>query len=803
MYFMGRREMEIPPGKVLPLSEYIWFTTAEDAHISAVHTPSVVLAGDIWTALDNYSVRVLQSASQIWLEDRQSEEAQHVGDDRYRTEIRGKIVQNLSKVLGASRQTIEAVPGYSNTVQKAAAILAESAKFQLVEAPAPSDDLDLYDAVSQLVAASGIRTRRLNLSEGWERRDGPSFIGVAADDDTHAIAVVNRGRGAFEMFDPALGKAERVNRKRAKRLGRRGVQLYFPLDPDTEGGLSAVRQSLRGKRRDILGVATMGGLAAAIALLTPILTGQLLAEIIPRVDVSMWVAALGALIVGAFATAAVSIVGALSLLRIEARIDENLQSAIWNRLLSLPLPFFRRFLAGDLSDRANGVSLIRQLLTGAASASLLSGIFSIFSFFLLFYYSVELALWTGAIVVALAGVSWAFTKRQIRHQRAAMAAQGEIDGLVFQLIIGLAKIRQANAELHALKHWSEKYAKQRRESLSARKWMAGQLTFNALFLPASQLVISALIWYSLVEGTTGDGFALADFLSFNAAFGQFVAGATGLTATLTTIVTALPLFERVLPIIEAKPENVGGTVLEDLSGRVECEDVSFRYPSTSSDILQNISFEIRPGEYVAFLGPSGAGKSTLYRLLLGFERPTSGSVLVDGHDLLSLDLRSMRRHFGVVLQNGQIIPNNIYKIIAGELPLSEQEALEAARAVGLDEDIETLPMGLSTVIQEGGSGLSGGQKQRLLVARALARKPRVLLLDEATSMLDNRTQDIIRVTLRGLSVTRIVIAHRLSTVIDTDRIYVMQDGKIVEVGHFEELKERGGVLAEMISRQLV
>ena len=152
-------------------------------------------------------------------------------------------------------------------------------------------------------------------------------------------------------------------------------------------------------------------------------------------------------------------------------------------------------------------------------------------------------------------------------------------------------------------------------------------------------------------------------------------GMVGLTATWATALAVLPLFERVLPIIEAQPESVsGGTVLRSLSGRIEFEHVTFRYPSAESDTLQNVSFHIRPGEYVAFVGPSGAGKSTVYRLLLGFERPTAGSVLLDGHDLLSLNLDAMRRQFGVVLQNGQLTPASIFMNIVGEASLTEKEA---------------------------------------------------------------------------------------------------------------------------------
>ena len=306
------------------------------------------------------------------------------------------------------------------------------------------------------------------------------------------------------------------------------------------------------------------------------------------------------------------------------------------------------------------------------------------------------------------------------------------------------------------------------------------------------------------EGETAAPFALADFLSFHAAFGQFMGGMVGLTATWATALAMLPLFERVLPIIEAQSESVsGGTVPRSLSGRIEFEHVTFRYPSVERDTLQDVSFHIRPGEYVAFVGPSGAGKSTLYRLLLGFERPMAGSVLLDEHDLLSLNLDAMRRQLGVVLQNGQVTPASIFTNIAGEAPLTEREAWDAARAAGLDKDIEAMPMGMYTEIQEGGVGLSGGQRQRLLIARTLARKPRVLLFDEATGMLDNRTQDTVRTSLRGLAATRVLIAHRLSTVVDVDRLYVMQDGRIVETGRYEELMAQGGVLAEMAKRQII
>ena len=805
--FLGKAEFRVWPDEVLPLTENTWLTLSEDARVSATHTPGAIVGGRMWEFIDRFNKQILKCGEQYWNE---SVEQSRMRVSEHRQSVRfaqAGVMRNLALLLGdapaAWREVAEF--GSQDALYAAAAAVAKSVGVRLEhESSATVHTDDPLERARVLVEPSGIRTRRVTLSPGWERRDGSSFLGVVSGDEPRPVAVVNRGRGVYEMNDPVSGKVRLIDSRLAQSLESWGLAFYAPLPAHVRNGLDALLHVLRGRNRDILGVVLMGCLGAAVALLTPIFTGELLAVIIPRVDIPMWTAALGALAFGALSSAAFSVVGAFCMLRIEARVDQTLQAAVWSRLLSLPLPFFRRYLAGDLADRANGVSLVRQVLTGATGSSVLSGVFSIFSYGLLFYYSWKLALWAGATVLAMAAVTWFFAARQIRHNRTAFTAQGMIDGVVFQIIRGIVKLRQANAETHALENWSKQYAKQKSAQLAARKWAAIQLAFNALFGPAVQIVLLGLIWYSLIEGENPTPFALADFLSFHAAFGQFVGGVTGLTAAWVTVVTVLPLFERIQPILEAKPENpVGCVVLPRLTGHIEFRNVCFRYPSATGDALNDVNLQIGAGEYVAFVGPSGAGKSTVYRLLLGIEHPSAGTVLIDGHDLTTLNLPSMRRHMGVVLQNGQLTPVSIHDNIAGEQDIGKDEVWEAVRAVGLEEYINDLPMGLKSLLSEAGTGLSGGQKQRLLIARALARKPAVLLFDEATSMLDNRAQDTIRKTLRGLTATRVLIAHRLSSVIDADRIFVMRDGVVVESGKYKELIERGGVMAEMARRQLI
>ena len=804
MRFAGQEQLAVgSDGHLVPLSERTWLDLDEDTEISAFHTPTVVVTDRLWPALDRFNALALEYAAISWDEKIENYGEYHQRLRQSRRTTATRVYENLGDVLGMARHRETAASDARTPLQAAVSIVAEATGAALAIPRNHREAADPREAVEALVRASGFRARGITLVSDWWRRDGPSLVGLAGE-ERRPFALLSDGRGAYRAVDPAAGTSFVVGESEAAEIGRRGMMLHPPLPEEVRDGLAALRSSLRGRGRDIGILITMAVIGALVALLTPVLTGDLLAEVIPRVDTPMWVSYLAALLFAAFGTATFDVVRALAVLRIEGRIDERLQAAIWIRLLSLPAPFFRRFTAGDLSDRANGVTAIRQMLTGATMSAVIGGVFSVFSYGLLFYYSWRLALCAGALLIVLMAATWFFARGAIKHHRAAFTVQGLIDGFVFQLITGLAKLRMANAETDALLHWAERYAEQKREMLSARRWIAGQMSFNSMFAPMASLVLFSLIWYMLIKAEQQAGFGLADFLSFNAAFGQFAAAMVGLTSAWTTVVSVIPLFERVQPILEAEPETGGGGEDPgDLTGDIEFANVSFRYLPSVPNAVDRVSFHIRPGDFVAFVGPSGSGKSTIYRLLIGFEQPDSGAVFLDGHDLSSLDMAAVRSRLGVVLQNSQLSADSIFKNISCAAPMTLDEAWEAARAVGLEEDIQAMPMGMHTLLPEGGGGLSGGQKQRLLIARALARKPRVVLFDEATSALDNRTQAIVQASLKRLNVTRVVIAHRLTTVQDADRIFVLEAGRIVESGRYEDLLARDGVFAALARRQII
>jgi NHLM bacteriocin system ABC transporter ATP-binding protein len=483
-------------------------------------------------------------------------------------------------------------------------------------------------------------------------------------------------------------------------------------------------------------------------------------------------------------------------------MDSSLQAAVWDRLLSLPVPFFRDYSAGDLAIRSLGISQMRQTLTGSALNSILSGIFSIFSFALLFYYSWRLALVATALIGVAFAVSVIAGHRQVMYQRATTRVRGRISGMVLQFINGIAKFRVSGTEGRAFASWAAEFAPQKKLAFSARQVSNHLTVFNSVYpIFASGCIFICVVW--LMTQPETPVLSTGDFLAFNAAFGQFLTAALQLSSAILSILAVVPLYERAKPILDTLPEvDKAKADPGELAGNIEISHLAFRYRPDTPLVLRDISIRIAAGQFVAIVGSSGCGKSTLFRLLLGFETPDSGAIFFDGQDVSSLDVQAVRRQMGVVLQSAKLLSGPIFNNIVGSAPLTIDDAWEAARMAGFDQDIKQMPMGMHTVVSEGGGGLSGGQRQRLMIARAIVGRPRILLFDEATSALDNQTQAIVSRSLEGLKATRIVIAHRLSTIINADRIYVLDKGVVVQSGTYEELISQDGIFADLAKRQI-
>jgi ABC-type bacteriocin/lantibiotic exporter with double-glycine peptidase domain len=391
--------------------------------------------------------------------------------------------------------------------------------------------------------------------------------------------------------------------------------------------------------------------------------------------------------------------------------------------------------------------------------------------------------------------------RRLRHERRHFDIQGRVQGLILQLLTGVGKLRVASATTRGLAVWARLYAGQKRHFVASQRAANLFNVFDLAFPALATVAIFAL------SGVGQGAAAVPDtgrFLAFLAAFGQSLTALGEMGTAIGESLTALPRFGRVKALLEEPAEIVANLRRpEEMSGAFEVGQVTFRYARSGPPVLKNLTLRVGRGEFVAIVGPSGSGKSTLFRLLLGFEKPEAGAVFFDGKALDTLDVQALRRQIGVVLQNGKLTSGSLYENISAGAQLPIEQAWQAARLAGLDGDIEAMPMGMHTVVAEGVSTLSGGQRQKLMIARALVSRPRILLLDEATSALDNRAQAVVSASLAKLNVTRLVIAHRLSTVQNADRIFVLAGGEVVQAGSFAELSARPGLFADLVERQLL
>lgn len=671
-----------------------------------------------------------------------------------------------------------------------------------IRPPARSEDPKrVKDPLAAIARASRIRTRRIILRGVWWESDCGPLLGYTAQEE-RPVALLPVKANCYEIFDPQQQKRIPLNADSIQLLSPVAYMFYRPFGERALQWLDILKFMTRGRERDLLAIILLGIAAALLEMLTPQATGILIDKAIPDAERSTIFQIALALLAVTFGKSLFELVQNIAAFRVESKASSQTQAATWDRLLNLRVSFFRQYSTGDLQSRVSAIAKIRELINGNVLRTLFSSFFSLLNLGLLFTYSSQLA-WV-ALVLAL--VNFMFTtfagSLSRRNLLPLEELQGETFGLTVQLIGGVSKLRVAGAEERAFAYWSKRFSQYLAVSLNNQAVESGVTLFNTLMPTISSMLIFALV-VTLTLQSKGAGMSAGNFLAFNSAFGVFISGTASLSNTIVSILEVFALAERVSPILTETPEvDEAKTNPGRLAGGVKLDRVSFRYREDGPLTLDKVSIEAKPGEFIALVGPSGSGKSTLVRLLLGFEQPEDGIIYFDGQDLSGLDIAAVRRQFGVVLQNGRINSASIFENICSGAQVTMDETWVAARMAGFAEDIEQMPMGMHTVISEGGTNLSGGQRQRLLIARALVLNPKILIFDEATSALDNRTQAIVSESLEKLQVTRFVIAHRLSTIRNADRIYVMAAGQVMQQGTFEELMVQPGLFADLMARQV-
>lgn len=667
--------------------------------------------------------------------------------------------------------------------------------FNIKEKEVPAKIRGLQDRLDYLLSSTGVLYREVILTRGWHTDAMGAMIATLSEDGT-VIAVLPSDLGGYEYTDPRSGVKVRVNSSVEKRIGQEALCFYRPLPMRA----LKVRDLFRYMwdsltMRDLTGFGLAALAVTLVGLLIPKLNHILIGPVVEHGSMQLLFAVMSFMFFASIGSLLISIIRSLLLNRIRYKLDLSVGAATMMRILSLPASFFKEYSAGELNQYISYMNSLCNTLVDSIFSTGITGFFSLVYLTQIFSYARSLV-WPSLLVTILTlAVSMASAGLQTSINAERMVIDAKERGLVFSFITGIQKIRLSGAENRAFFKWSSLYSQ------------IAEMVYNPpalirlgnVITTAISLIGTAVIYFIAVRTNV----STADYYAFNSAYGYISSAFTALASVAVSAASIKPTIDLIRPLLAGEPEMVDGQeTVTRLSGSIEISHVTFGYDPEAKPLFEDLSIQIPARQYVALVGKSGCGKSTLMRLLLGFEKPQRGAIFYDRKDIQKLDMRSVRRQIGTVLQDGRLFSGSIFENIVISAPqLKLQDAWDAAEIAGIADDIRDMPMGMHTVLQEGGGSISGGQRQRLMIARAIAPKPKILIFDEATSALDNITQKKVSDALDKMRCTRIVIAHRLSTIRHCDRILVLHEGKIAEDGSYEELIAKNGIFAELVERQ--
>lgn len=799
------------PDFLAPVSNKLWIkSVTNNTEIRVLSTREVLVEDEIYfllslNKLEGYFYAQLNKI----IEAQKSEESNHFRE-KLITEAQG-LKTTLEKIKSIVAGNDDNTPslitqksGKQSILFSTCQLIGNEIGFHLEE----PKHIESYQnsTTNQLYAiakSSKIRIRKVILRGTWWKDENGHLLAFTKKDKT-PVALLQKTAESYVLKDLSTGQESIINHEIADTLEPIGHMFFSGFD----GKMSSIKKvfsfAIRGVEKDakILIFAAFAG--SLIGLLVPMLAGMMYDDVIPTADKSLHSEVFTIMIMIGLVTAGLQLAQGVLQLRLESKSSINLQAGVMDHMLRLPVTFYKKFSAGDLTNRVLSINAIRQIVSSTLMTAVLSGAFSFVNLILLFYYDSNLA-WVGVSLGLIAAAFMiAIGLLKLKYDRQVSKYQGEIQGFLFEFLSGITKIRIAGGESRVFTLWADKFSKLKKLGFNSGTYQNFVETFNASYPLLTSIFFFSFLYYTVLHSnTTMRMLSVGAFMAFIGAFNQFLNDSLRLSMALITSLNVITLYERVKPILEEETESAEQSVDPgELVGEIEMNSVSFRYKEDLPLVLNDVTFKVKPGEMVAFVGASGSGKSTIMRLLLGFEHAEAGSIYYDSDSFESMNKELVRRQIGVVLQNGTLMSGSIYQNIVGNSELTLDDAWEAARMAGMEEDIKHMPMEMHTVVSEGAGTFSGGQRQRLMIARAIVHKPRLLFMDEATSALDNKTQNIVSQSLDKLQATRIIIAHRLSTIKNSDRIYVMDKGTIVECGTYDELMENDALFAQLAKRQI-
>ena len=653
----------------------------------------------------------------------------------------------------------------------------------------PSEVKDFTQQVEFYCRPLGIMRRRVKLTKGWYKDAYGPMLGFLKEDGKAVALIPNFYNGYDYYLD---GKDIPINSTNDFLFDEDALCFYKPFPLGKLSPLDLVKYAFETRTlKDYASMFVMMSITTAMGLLTPKISYFVMSNVVQEKSIALLISTLIFEFFAIISARLFQIANSIVNKRVNSKMSLDVQAATMMRVLSLPPSFFRQYSSGDLSSRISYVNSLTSTIMNSILSTGLTSLFSLTYVYSIFEFAPTLVIPALIVIVAtvVSSLVSTFVMTKLTMQR--MELSSKESGMTYSIITGIQKIKLAGAEKRIFARWAKLYAKKTRFDDPPVL-----VSLNGTII---SLVGSVVMYYVAAKSNID----VAGYYAFQSAYGMVSGAFMTLAGIVTTVADIKPTLEMAKPILEAEPEvTEGKQIVSKINGAIEMDNVSFRYDENMPLVIDDMSIKIKPGQYIAIVGKTGCGKSTIIRLLLGFEKPLKGSIYYDGKDINSLDLRSLRKKIGCVMQSGKLFQGDIYSNIAINAPgLTLEDAWKSAEIAGIADDIRRMPMGMHTLISEGGGGISGGQKQRLMIARAIAAKPKILIFDEATSALDNITQKKISESLDSLNCTRIVIAHRLSTIKHCDRIVYLENGKFIEDGTYDELIALNGKFAELVDRQ--